>query len=73
MKYFLKIMEVEPVAAPLQKTTCPLARPPKEIPRVVPAPKSIVYAQNRTLLHFWLKSEIEEIVDCGPGKSVSRH
>lgn len=53
-----------------QKITCPLGRPPKEIPKLVPPVGGNVYAQNRTLLHFWVKTSIEEIVNVGSGKSV---
>ncbi|XP_021950413.1 histone-lysine N-methyltransferase eggless isoform X1 [Folsomia candida] len=52
-----------------QKITCPLGRPPKEIPKLVPPVGGNVYAQNRTLLHFWVKTSIEEIVNVGSGKS----
>lgn len=53
-----------------QKLTCPLTRPLKDVPRLVPLIGGSVYAQKRTLLHYWARATIEEILDVGAGKSV---
>lgn len=65
-----QIMEVD-VPASKKATQCPLAKPPKEIPRVLPSANDPVYAQSKTLLHFWLKARIVEKVQMGNGRPVS--
>jgi len=43
---------------------------PKVIPRVVPKLGSVVYAMHKSLLHYWLKGEVMEVIHMGMGKSV---
>jgi len=43
---------------------------PKVIPRVEPKKGSVVYAMQKSLLHFWVKGEIMDVIRMGPGKSV---
>ncbi|XP_035702151.1 histone-lysine N-methyltransferase SETDB1 isoform X1 [Folsomia candida] len=63
------IVEVVPGEGSPQKLTCPLTRPLKDVPRLVPLIGGSVYAQKRTLLHYWARATIEEILDVGAGKS----
>lgn len=69
---FFQITTIEePSDSHKPHSSCPLRPAPKEIPRVIPTEKSIVYAQSRTLLHFWMKAEIQQIIPQDKGKSVN--
>jgi hypothetical protein len=62
-------MEVSPLDSQTdgKAVLCPT---PQVIPKAVPKIGHIVYAMHKSLLHYWLKGEVVDIIQHGQGRQV---